>query len=330
MSAMKSTEFMLNLSRRLVEEKKVAESTASAYIRSLYILNGKQPYKTLTFLKDRESIDKKISEYAESTQKVLYATLSSVLQFYKDQPTYKKAYAHYYDKMMNKVKEAREVDTSVKTDKEKENWIDWKDVKKKHDELGKEVAEFAPNKMIIEEEFAILLHYLILSLYTEIQPRRNQDYLNMFVVKKWKDDMDNTHNYLDLATNQFIFNKYKTQKTYGQQKVSIPIPLMSIIMTYLKFHPLNKGNKTKLSEYSFLVFPDGKPLTALNSITRILNRIFGKNVGSSMLRHSFLSSKYDIDGMSADSKAMAHSVEEQRKYMRGSGESMSEISIPTA
>jgi hypothetical protein len=327
---MKSTEFMLNLARRLVEERKVAESTASAYIRSLRILNGKKEFKTLTFLKDKEGIDKKIGEYAESTQKALYATLVSVLQFNKDQPTYKKAYAHYYDKMMGKVKEAREVDTSVKTEKEEDNWIEWKDVKQKHDELGKEVAEFAANKMIVDEEFTILLHYLILSLYTEIQPRRNQDYLNMFVVKKWKEDMDDSRNYLDLATHQFIFNKYKTQKTYGQQKVSIPLPLMTVVMTYLKFHPLNKGGKTKSGEYSFLVFPDGKPLTALNAITRILNRIFGKNVGSSMLRHSFLSSKYDIDGMTADSKAMGHSVEEQRKYMRGSGESVSEVSIPTA
>jgi len=323
---MKSTEFMLNLTRRLVEERKVAESTASAYIRSLRILNGKKEFKTLTFLKDKEGIDKKIGEYAESTQKALYATLVSVLQFNKDQPTYKKAYAHYYDKMMGKVKEAREVDTSVKTEKEENNWIEWKDVKQKHEELGKGVAEFAANKMILDEEFTILLHYLILSLYTEIQPRRNQDYLNMFVVKKWKEDMDDSRNYLDLASHQFIFNKYKTQKTYGQQKVSIPLPLMTVVMTYLKFHPLNKGSKTKLGEYSFLVFPDGKPLTALNAITRILNRIFGKNVGSSMLRHSFLSSKYGevLEQQKEDSVGMGHDLNTQRSYIR----SNSEISIP--
>jgi hypothetical protein len=330
MSAMKSTEFMLNLSKQMVEEKGVAESTANVYIRSLYILNGKVPFKTLTFLKDVEGIDKKVGEYAESTQKALYATLSSILSLYKDKATYKKAYAHYFEKMMEKSKASNAVDTTEKTEKEKENWIDWKDVQSKHKELVDKVGEFSSKKVLNADEFNTLLNLVVLSLYTEVQPRRNQDYLNMVVVKKWGEQMEDTRNYLDLATNHFVFNKYKTQKTYGQQKIAVPPTLMSIINLYLKFHPLNKGIKTKSGEYSFLVLPDGSSMKALNSITRILNRIFGKKVGSSMLRHSFLSSKYDIDGMTNDASKMAHSVEEQKKYMRGKGESESEVMIPTA
>jgi hypothetical protein len=55
-------------------------------------------------------------------------------------------------------------------------------------------------------------------------------------------------------------------------------------------------------------------LTAVNSITRILNKIFGKKVGSSMLRHIFLSDKYgEVKGeMADDAKAMGHSVDEQQ------------------
>lgn len=327
MSAMKVSEFMLNLSKELVEKKQVAESTANAYVKSLYMLNGKAPFKTLTFIKDTEGIDKKIAEYADNTQKALYTTITSVLSLFKDKPTYKKVYAYYYEKMMGKAKDMKEAgaDTSDKTTKEKDNWVDWKVVQEKHKELGEAVGKFVSAKNITPEQFSTLLHWVILSLYTEIQPRRNQDYLDMWVVKKWKEDMPKDKNYLDLATHHFIFNKFKTQKTYGQQKITIPEELMRVVQLYLKHHPLVKGNKTKTTEFKFLVFPDGTPLTAVNAITRILNRVFGKKIGSSMLRHIFLSSKYDIKEMETDANAMGHSVEEQKKYLRGSGEEKNEI-----
>lgn len=322
MSAMKVSEFMLNLIKQLIDEKKVAESTANAYVKSLYMLNGKVPYKTLTFLKDHEAIDKIIGEYAENTQKALYTTVTSVLSLYKDKPTYKKIYAYYYQKMMDKAKDMKEAgaDTSEKTEKEKDNWIDWKEVQEKHKMLGDEVGKFVASKSITPEQFSVLLHWVVLSLYSEVQPRRNQDYLDMWVVKKWNDTMPTDKNYLDLATHHFIFNKFKTHKTYGQQKIAIPETLMRVIQLYLKHHPLVKGNKSKTTEYKFLVFPDGSPLTAVNAITRILNKIFHKKIGSSLLRHIFLSSKYDIKEMESDATAMGHSVEEQKKYLRGSGE----------
>lgn len=333
MSAMKVSEFMLNLANELKEKKEVAESTANAYVRTLYMLNGKVPFKTLTFLKNRETIDKVIAEYAENTQKAILTAIVSVLSLYKDKPTYKKVYADYYQKMLDKVKDMKETsgDTSKKTEKEKDNWIEWKEVQQKHKELGEEVSKFVSTKNITPEQFATLLHWVVLSLYTEVQPRRNQDYLDMYVVKKWN---DGTHladkNYLDLATQQFIFNKFKTFKTYGQQKIAIPESLMCVIQLYLKHHPLVKGNKTKTTEFKFLVFPDGSPLNAPNAITRILNKVFNKKIGSSMLRHIFLSSKYDIKEMETDASAMGHSVEEQKKYLRGSGEEVeSKSQIPT-
>jgi hypothetical protein len=65
----------------------------------------------------------------------------------------------------------------------------------------------------------------------------------------------------------------------------------------------------------------------VNAITRILNRIFGRKVAASMLRHIYLSDKYDIKEMKADADAMGHSLEEQKKYMKG-GESAQSVSLP--
>ena len=322
---MRVNEFMLELAKKLREEKKVAESTANAYIRAMYLLNGKQPYKNLTFLKNTSAIADLVSKYAESTIKTIYASIVSVLSLFKDKPTYKKIYQHYYDLMMGKSEEAKQNESSDKTQKQTDNWITWDEVQKKVADLREKVAEFKSNKSITSQQYESLLHYLIVSLYTETQPRRNQDYLDMYVAKKQPTETE--HNYVVLTKTKptsFVFNKFKTSKKYGQQTLEVPETLANVISEYLKFHPLKKN-----ASYKFLVSYDGTPVTAVNAITRVLNKIFGKRVGSSMLRHIFLSTKYDIKEMEKDANAMGHSVEEQKKYMKGSGESTQEVTVPT-
>lgn len=323
---LKTTEFMLQLHHEIVDKKKVAESTASNYVKALYMLNNKVPFKTLTFLKDTEHIMKVISEYADSTQKTILTGLASVLSLMKDKPTYKRVYQFYYDQMMGKAKEMKEggPESGQKTEKQKENWVEWEHVQHKRDEMGKEVAEFANKKAITPQQFSHLLSYTILSLYTTIQPRRNQDYLDMYVVRSKKvdmDELDKTKNWLVVEEGEpkvFVFNKFKTAKTYGQQVFTIPPELASVLSIYLRHHPLSKS-KDKTHEFKFLVSADEKPLVAGNAITRILNKLFGKKVGSSMLRHIFLSSKYgDVQQeQDADAAAMGHSRDEaQHTYVK--------------
>jgi integrase len=140
----------------------------------------------------------------------------------------------------------------------------------------------------------------------------------MFVVGKWNKDMDTNKNYLDMATKRFIFNKYKTQKKYGQQVVDLSDneKMWTAITDYLKHTPLHKGKITKSTEFRFLCYEDGSPLTSVNAITRILNKCLGKKIGTSMLRHIFLSDKYDIKDMNETAEAMGHSVNEALKYAK--------------
>ena len=315
---METTEFMLQLGKQLMDERKVAESTAAAYLKSLYALNGKKPFKNLTFLKNTEGVEKVIGEYAETTQRALLAAIVSVLSLFKDKPTYKKVYNHYYEKMMERSKIARATeDTHEKTEKQKTNWLSWEEVAKRRAELAEEVGKFG--KTLRPVEFDKLLQYLVLSLYTDIQPRRNQDYLDMYIVKRWTDKMPTDKNYLDMATKRFIFNKYKTSKKYGTQTSEIPESLWGVLSVYLNHHPLWKGvAKRKADPVKLLVLDTGAPVVAVNGITRLLNRVFGKKIGSSMLRHIYLSDKYKdtVASMEEDSKAMGHSVELQRAYVK--------------
>jgi len=327
MSSVKVNEFMLNLAKDLKEKKGVADSTANAYIRAMFLLNGKQPFKNLTFLKKTDAVADIVKDYSDNTIKLIYASIVSVLSLFKEKPAYKKVYEFYYEKMMGKAKEMKDAgaESSDKTEKQKENWISWEEVKEKGDALGSAVAGFGKKRTLTEQEFETLLHYTILALYTETQPRRNQDYLDMMVVKSMPKDAD--HNYLVVTKgkpSKFIFNIYKTAKKYGQQTLDIPPTLAEILKLYLKFNPQKKE-----TPHNFLVSYDGSPIVAQNAITRVLNKVFGKKVGSSMLRHIFLSTKYDIKEMEKDAAAMGHSVEEQKKYMKGSGEAMTEVTVPT-
>jgi hypothetical protein len=58
-----------------------------------------------------------------------------------------------------------------------------------------------------------------------------------------------------------------------------------------------------------LVNAEGEPFTNINSITRILNRIFGKRVGVSLLRNIFLTDKYgkEVSDLEEDASAMGTS-----------------------
>jgi hypothetical protein len=318
MSGAKTSEFMLQLQKRFIDERKCAESTATQYVQTLFALNGKVPFKTLTFLKDTEAIAKTIATYAPSTQKTILATIVSALDFYKTKAPYKKTHEHYSE-LMNKAKEEVGGNNGEKTEKQETNWEDWEAIQKKKSEMRKSVLSFASNKQLTAKQYEELLQYVVLSLYTDVQPRRNQDYMDMYVVLN--EPTDTTKNYYVLNGHNFVFHKYKTAKTYGKQVVNVPnspeAPLADVLTMFMKHHPLNKGRPNKKTEFRLLVKQDGSPLNSVNAITRILNKVFDKKIGSSMLRHIYITGKYGdqkqkMDEMKEDAEAMGHSVSEQQ------------------
>jgi len=315
-----STEYMLQLHKRLTEKtygnppRTLSSSTADAYMKTLFTLNDKKPFKNLSFLKKTEDILKKIGEYAESTQKTLLASISSVLSLEKEKPGYKKVYQFYYDKVANKTAETKKEDTTVMTETQKDNWLTWEEVVKRQKELKAEVdADVNQKAPLTPAQFHKLLSYLVLSLYVDIPPRRNADFLEMSVYKATAkdkvDDLPKDKNYLILSKGvptQFVFNVYKTSKTHGTQHQNIPSALAEIITYFLK----RVGNKAK--EYKFL------PIEKVNAITRLLNGVFGKNVGSSMLRHIFLSDRYGgvLEEQKGIAEQMAHTPSTQQTYIK--------------
>jgi integrase len=168
-----------------------------------------------------------------------------------------------------------------------------------------------------EEQYYHLLDFVLLSLYVLIPPRRNLDWQLMMITFN-EDTKDDKYNYLDYKNKKFIFNTFKTSKKDGQLVMNIPEDLMKVLDIYLKYHPLNKNMKKQPHNIPLLVDYKGRPFMKVNDITRLLNKIFNKKVGASMLRHSYLSSKYGglLKEQEKDAKLMSHTIETARTYIK--------------
>jgi len=221
--------------------------------------------------------------------------------------------------MVDKSKEIKGKETTELTDEQKKNWVSWDEVLETFKKLQEEVDKFKDNKIISDKNYTLLLGFTILACYIFNSPRRNKDYQNMNIVKKEDDKLSKDFNYYVYSDNKFIFNKYKTEKTYGKQEIPVSDDLKKVLDVYIRFQPVLKGKVKNLTNTPLFVYQDGTELSSINSITRILNKVLGnKKMGSSALRHIFLSNKYkDVNNdMKKDAELMAHSTPQQQQYIK--------------
>ncbi len=302
----------------LLKKRNLSDSSVNLYVRNLERLNNNKTLKNISFLSKIDEIKNKLTDYKDNTRRAFLISIVSSLNALKgSNKRLEKLYKTYYDMMNDINKYLREQPTEKKSESQENNWIDWDEVKDKYNEIIEKVP--IDKKELSDKEYQHLLDAVILSLYIELPPRRNQDYSKMNIVKSITDKTSKDKNYLDLDKKQFVFNVYKTSKKYGEQVINIPDKHYDLILTYLKYHPIiGKSKINKKTDAPFLVKYDGTPLDKINSITRVLNRIFKRNIGSSMLRHIYLSGKYDnvLDEQKKDAELMGHSTNQQRDYIK--------------
>lgn len=272
--------------------KNITDSSRKLYLANLIRLNGGQQIKNLKFLGDVDAIKSKLEKYKPNTQRSYIISVVSLLKSLKEkQPKkFSKLYDTYYiilDTMNKSLK-----DNTEKTEKEEKEWIGQDAVKARFEEQLKVLAEIKDNKKLSPEEYEKLLHLVVLSLFVLQKPRRNKDYQEAFITKKYKVEYGTERNFLDLFKNEFLFNNYKTQGKYKTQTCAVNPLLREIIDIYLKFHPLKSKLREKDALIPLLVDYTGEPFTSNNALTRMLYKIFGSKIGSSMLRKLFLTDKY--------------------------------------
>jgi len=260
-------------------DKPISDSSKKLYTRNLMKLNNDQPITNFNFLKEPKQILNMIKDYKPTTQRSYIIAICTVLKNSKHQNLYD-MYFEILSNFNNQLKVRTE-----KSEKQMENWLSNDNINEISKDLKSKVVKRVRNK----EDYNNLLNYVVLSLYTLHPPRRNVDYSLMKISNNMNDDK---YNYLDLKKGQFVFNNYKTQGKYNQVVVPIEEDLLKVIELYLNNHPEKSKLKNKNYDVHFLKSFYNEPIEKSQEITRILNKIFGKNIGSSMLRNMYLSNKY--------------------------------------
>ena len=109
--------------------------------------------------------------------------------------------------------------------------------------------------------------------------------------------------------NKFYFNKYKTVKTYGLQVLDVPKELNNVLKKWIK-----------INTNDYMIYSSNSNKLSCPQITRILNKIFGKKISTSMLRHIYLTNVYkdvpQINKMENLANEMGHSVSTAMEYIK--------------
>jgi hypothetical protein len=193
----------------------------------------------------------------------------------------------------------------------KKNFIPWKDVLKTHKRLETLSKPLWKLDKITKRDFNTLTEYVLLSCYVLIPPRRAKDYAD-FKIRNINEDKDN---YM-FSTKEnrksksfFVFNSYKNAGRLGTQKIPIPNRLKTII---------KKWANIQESDYLISTFT-GKKISQVK-INQIINRIFNKNIGPSLLRSIYLTEQYskvNLKKLKETTENMGNSeIERTLKYVQ--------------
>lgn len=182
-------------------------------------------------------------------------------------------------------------DNKRKSEKEESNWLTVSDLYTILDNLEYRV----PKRIKNENDYKILMKYLILKLHLEV-PLRN-DLCDSKILLDPLPELfeDVSYNYIILSSHnnsaKYINNVYKTSKTYGKIEFDWSKDVAKDLFYY--YEDIKKMN----NENFFIVDRDKKKMTR-NNFTRFLNSIFipfNKQVSSTMLRHIIISELYQLD-----------------------------------
>lgn len=191
--------------------------------------------------------------------------------------------------------------------------MDWEDIEKK-----------IKNKKNIDPKDKALV-----SLYTEIPPRRVKDYALMKVIfkadknanAKYIRDLDRDFNYLIVdnkgVPEELIFYNYKTKSVFGKQTAKVKGALADALKGYIDYE--QEENDLETSEFLFVNKKNkGYGSSFSTFISDTFEIVVGKRVSANLLRHSYIT--YILKKhLNANKKKeiaiqMAHSTTMQGQY----------------
>lgn len=287
------------------EQLKVFEK-AEGRLKPVTIKNMKRFFKTFAEVANDNNLD--IRENAKQTYEKLKTTKNSKGELYKESSirSIMKAVVNYFQlneeaktehfKFYKKALEQLEtkIDSKPKELTERQKKVDYQEGIKKF-------LQFVEDKDLdLSEEGRA---YLLYSFYILMPPRR-LDYVDMVYKKSFRGlkNPDDETNYLVeyRRTYTFVFNKFKTDKSFKQQRIKIKNPILIKILENEDF-----SNNTRIYGSSERTFQ--------RRFAEISMRFFGEDLSVQDMRvlHSsdaFKDFKEFIDTLKKDADMMGHQV----------------------
>jgi integrase len=198
-----------------------------------------------------------------------------------------KVIREYTDHMMSLHKQHEEKNSEQEmSESQKENYLEWDKVMNIYERLKKVATPLfkLDPKTVNADVKDILVHFVLLSLYVLIPPRRSLDYVAM-KIRNFDTSENSKDNYFVDKTKKekphFIFNTYKNASRLGKQIIAVPPPLLTVLKNWMKFN-----------DSDFLIPNKKGERIQDNKITIMLNDIFKRNLGPSLLRHSYITKHF--------------------------------------
>jgi hypothetical protein len=158
---------------------------------------------------------------------------------------------------------------------------------------------------------------IIYAYYTLQPPRRCEDVFMLTVIKSSEDNLDSDKNYIvvddDNSPIEVIYNKYKTNKIYGRQRIKISNEILkSIIREYIYKNDIKEGERLYRKFSNSNTFGD--------AIKRVFSKVYSKKITLNNIRHSYITWEMreirSVNYLSNLAMMMGHSIGEQQLYRR--------------
>jgi len=297
----------MDILKKIIREKRpnIADSSVRTYsslLKNLYYRDEKNKDKPidLNWFKDSDNVLPLLEDKTPQTRKTNLAAMIVLLDG--------KAPKKYVDMMNTDADKTKEnYEKQEKTDKQEQNWIDYEDVVDLWNSRYKKMKTILYNSEPKDKREKQELSRFMAQTVTGgifFTPRRSE-----WIYVKVRNYDPKTDNYLDMKNNEFVFQKYKTAKQYGEERVTFPKEFKAILARYIK-----------CVDNDYLLFNKNEaPMTNVN-LTQSLNSIYGKKISTTMLRHIYLSHKFkdmpSLVELQDTAKGMGHSVAQMLEYVK--------------
>tara|TARA_R100000655_G_scaffold31166_1_gene62578 strand:+ start:8851 stop:9792 length:942 start_codon:yes stop_codon:yes gene_type:complete len=303
-SSPEETKELISKSRPNLREVSVKQYEAN--LRKLKKLFNSDNYN---FMKDPSKVKDKINDLHYTTQRNMYNAIIVLLMAIDDSKMKKliETYSEMRDEGNQKYEEENK--SGVISEKQGKNFTTMEELNSMIATLKKEVLPLKKKQRLTKPDISKLRAYVLFSMLTRIPTRNdasNMIYTSQKEYKRLSEKDKETTNYLvdERGNMKFIYNYYKTSKTYSENIVPVPKDLKPIMRMYIKLMDYKLGDN---------IFPMTK-----NALSQLLlkqsKRLINKSISSTLIRKIYLSSKYSglKEEQEKDSKMMMHDISTQQ------------------